>query len=710
LEEIVMAVIGLNLPTDIRWERICVTEDMMAKDPCALYTPPKWHTSIAVYRYLPEQEYQIYPGRRILYFKVVCTITSYQPQADEIETQIDWTRMHFQDKVDFEDKLKSYLPCNGAIIQVIVTPPPKVGDVAIGDYPYFMEVQPKQRVLYETATDTNERASRSLETVNVTKSAGNAESLEVLDVWAGSNINVQGGGQSGAGVAAGRTGQEGTQRLGQSNVTDVRTTDSSREARETVSHTTQITQMYNLFQAYHVGTNRALFYIAPRPHTLENPSGFIKPREIDGIQELFLIVNQPQDQGDPCLAARVDTAHLTETPQSDYDQHPGPPLSINFEVAAPTKESLDKGPRIDAESGDWYDCYDRTVKFPPQVYTADEGYYIVGGSVKGDDRSVSAAYSEIPASCTVDIDGHTTAQDGHTITMVGQASGHACFRNGQGDLANMAALSWEHGEGLLSPITSAIGEDAESTPKTKHVSSGLMQRTITFDVKSKLPIKPGDPKRVLAVTSRGLCCCALPLTSTVSAGKIVHVEQFDSSPASPATLPDAAPPLRQGLDVQVDLRSSPAVCTTTELQPMTLSAAPAKTARPMTSREANALSERITQAIKRISSLIPDPQNVPALDGDFMFAHFSAVSNANSIRKDRMIQRVAQTGILSSDQAIKVAAILGKPVEAVNYYDVATLPPKVLSAVTGKNGADLRTLRLNLLGFVTLPVVSPPPA
>jgi hypothetical protein len=62
-----MAVIGLNLPTDIRWERICVTEDMMAKDACSVSTPPKWHTSIAVYRYVPGTDYQVYPGRIIFY-------------------------------------------------------------------------------------------------------------------------------------------------------------------------------------------------------------------------------------------------------------------------------------------------------------------------------------------------------------------------------------------------------------------------------------------------------------------------------------------------------------------------------------------------------------------------------------------------------------------------------------------------------------------
>jgi hypothetical protein len=37
-----MALIGLNLPTDITWERLCITSDMMDWEACDLHTPPKW--------------------------------------------------------------------------------------------------------------------------------------------------------------------------------------------------------------------------------------------------------------------------------------------------------------------------------------------------------------------------------------------------------------------------------------------------------------------------------------------------------------------------------------------------------------------------------------------------------------------------------------------------------------------------------------------
>lgn len=163
-----MSVIALNVPTDIVWERICVTEDMMDPHACDSDMPPKWQTSMALFKYTPKDEYQLYEKRRIVYYKLVATIGSYQPEADEIEGAIDWSRVHVQDVHDFQERLKSYLPCHGALIQVTAAPP-KTHGVAIRDYPYFLDCQPKQRALYEQATDYNERSSRSLESVNVTK-------------------------------------------------------------------------------------------------------------------------------------------------------------------------------------------------------------------------------------------------------------------------------------------------------------------------------------------------------------------------------------------------------------------------------------------------------------------------------------------------------------------------------------------------------------
>ena len=76
-----MAIMGIAIPNDIRWQRICYTEDMADPAPCDDAVPPKWQTSIAVFRYVPEAEYQVTEGRRLSYLKVTCTISSYQPKS-----------------------------------------------------------------------------------------------------------------------------------------------------------------------------------------------------------------------------------------------------------------------------------------------------------------------------------------------------------------------------------------------------------------------------------------------------------------------------------------------------------------------------------------------------------------------------------------------------------------------------------------------------
>lgn len=65
----------LNLPTDIPWKRICVTEDMIDKIVCDDRLPAKWQTSLAVFKYVPEDEFQLFPDYKISYLKVTATIT-----------------------------------------------------------------------------------------------------------------------------------------------------------------------------------------------------------------------------------------------------------------------------------------------------------------------------------------------------------------------------------------------------------------------------------------------------------------------------------------------------------------------------------------------------------------------------------------------------------------------------------------------------------
>jgi len=74
--------------------------------------------------------------------------------------------------------------------------------------------------------------------------------------------------------------------------------------------------MYNLLTGYHVGTNRATFLMLPRPHTVQPTlrrtfvQGF---REIEGIQDFFLIVARPKDANALCIQTSLETGHIVET-------------------------------------------------------------------------------------------------------------------------------------------------------------------------------------------------------------------------------------------------------------------------------------------------------------------------------------------------------------------------------------------------------------
>lgn len=318
-----MASNSLSLPVDIPWERWCVSEDMMDKEACDSDRPAKWQSSIAVFKYVPEEDYQSYKGRKITYVKIVCTITGYQPKKEEIQGILsNWAGITGSEiaQAEFEKILSDIRPCIQAIVQVTVTP--LSGEkVKLADYPYIMDFQPKKRELYEMASDTKEFMSRSMESLDIRKSAGATASQEILDIDQGFNLGVnfqyQG---TGGGLQYGNKGEVGTKTIGGSESGLVRTADESRERRETVSHTTQITQLYHLLDSYHQGTNRAVFLMQPRPHVIAGTDGFVssEPRPLDGIQEFFFVINQPENQDDFCLDVRLDTGHLYEKPIKEY--------------------------------------------------------------------------------------------------------------------------------------------------------------------------------------------------------------------------------------------------------------------------------------------------------------------------------------------------------------------------------------------------------
>lgn len=654
-----MSVIGLNLPTDILWERICVTEDMVDPKACDSDTPPKWQTSMALFKYTPADEYQLYEGRRIVYYKLVATIGSYQPEDREVEGRIDWSKVHPQDIHDFQERLKSYLPCHGAMIQVTAAPP-SPHDLRISDYPYFLDCQPKQRALYEQASNFSERVSRSLEAVNVKKGAGSTDSQEVLDIdqgkAVGGNVSVLG---TGAGFSMDDRGQAGSKRIAQSESTNLRTTDTAREARETISHTTQITQMYNLLQAYHLGTNRLMFYMTPRPHVLEEPSGFIRgPRRIDGIQEFFMIVSIAKDQADPCLGVRIDTAHLTKDPVYEYARD-HQPAELRIDLAAPPPEERAPDKIFVEGGGPFYDCYnlhrsdEKTETAPTDYVIEEELIEVLNNDAK---NSAGGSYKLSP--------------DKASITAYGATVGHRCFRNGAGDVANAAALAAAGGKVagplgvLVGGVSAAAGADAPGFPDTKGESPGHLHYLLRVPFRSEFRTKWVRDEWVLKVTSRGLCCCAKSAWSRMIAVVPFAVDDVLEIPARK----------------EASQRSA--------------------ASHVFTPREINLVQEKVFEMARQISGAVARPDEMKGVDGAYMLSRL--VQGAGATRnRARWLRRPAEDALPDPRLQLGVLAdLIGRKPEDLTLYDVATAPDAFLrhAAETGDEG-DLIDLRLAALGF-----------
>ena len=312
-----MSTFNLGLPTDIPWKRKCFKEDMMDTTICDDDRPHPWRHSITVYEYEPEAEYQPYPDDcTVSYLKVVTSIT---PWAPKISAAVKDQLIGKGELTAYLDQLGQQLPVYGGLLQVSVGPPAaQQGVLPLEDYPYIMDCEPKKRQMYEMVTNTGEVLTGSRGQVTVGKSATTAHSTEHFDVDGGWNFNI---GIPGVGeIGGGNKGQFGEVKSNKQENTNLLSTDKSTERREVQSHTTQLAQMYNLFQAFHVGTNRAVFLLEPRPHVVNSESVFINGvRRLEGIQEVFLVVVRPNTVTDICVNVCLETAHISFVNVAEYD-------------------------------------------------------------------------------------------------------------------------------------------------------------------------------------------------------------------------------------------------------------------------------------------------------------------------------------------------------------------------------------------------------
>jgi len=307
-----MAITEMSLPIDIPWQRIGFSNDMVAPVVGTLSSINRWRSSLALFYHEPDPADlpPEYCNRRITYLRIVATITSYQAGGNDASVLKEMENNHssFWAAKHFEEHVVAAYPCFGALLHVGVFP--TIAGVPLHDYPYISAFQPRKREMYETVSQSGEKVSQSATNVNITKGATNTDTTEEYDIKSlkgndGPNLGILGewGGRA-------DTGQWGTvdrkERVNQ----NVTTTDASRDKREAYSYSTNINQIYSLLEGYHLGTNRALFFMQPRPHIQDMKFSFIRGlRRLEGLQEFFLIINRPMSLPGLCFEVALETAH-----------------------------------------------------------------------------------------------------------------------------------------------------------------------------------------------------------------------------------------------------------------------------------------------------------------------------------------------------------------------------------------------------------------
>ena len=308
-----MSIQTLAPPLDITWTRMAFSRDMVDTNFGDFTFGPKWRSSLAVYYYVvpDEDTADDYPDSRIVYLKFTCSITGYNPsetlanarQVAEESGALDDLQRSTWEVISGSGWSAKYWPCLGAIMQLAVYPSGG-GNVGPDDYPYILDFEPKKREMYESVTEGSENLSGSSDKTEITKGSTSVNSLEL---------------KASAGFSVGPFGASGSVKNTSTDTTvNQNTTDTSREARETLSRTTQSSQMYQLFNGYHLGSNRALFVIAPRPHTVSDQAQtefnlIDGARKLEGIQEVFIVVHMPKTLAGFCLQAGLETGHQVTT-------------------------------------------------------------------------------------------------------------------------------------------------------------------------------------------------------------------------------------------------------------------------------------------------------------------------------------------------------------------------------------------------------------
>lgn len=194
-------------------------------------------------------------------------------------------------------------------------------EIPLADFPHIVDVTPQVRDLYQAATESGEILTASQSGVKTDKTLTTTESTET-GFKLGAEVPIP------QVPGSKLTGEFSRKRTDTDQDQWSVATDASRERRETQGTTTQLSQLYNLLSAYHVGTNRATFLMLPRPHVLQptDHRTFVQGlRFIEGIQEFMLIISRQRDIEGLSLEATLDTGHFPEDvvitePEEEFDE------------------------------------------------------------------------------------------------------------------------------------------------------------------------------------------------------------------------------------------------------------------------------------------------------------------------------------------------------------------------------------------------------
>lgn len=461
------------VPFDIPWERLCVSEDMIDRNVCDRAFPNRWRSSLVVFAYEPPEEEQVRKDVTVTYLKVVCSVTGFQPDPEEVgisDRRIDSYWNDPEAIEDYKNAVSAYYGCYGAVLELSVgpkVPKDERSNVPLSKYPYIADFEPKKRELYEVVTETGQVMSRSLDQANVKKGMTTSESHEVLDVFKG----VTASGEYGdAKASLGVSGEWGTKDMTKQEYSDVRTTDRLAELSQTYGYSTSINQLYHQLSSYHLGTNRSVFMVLPRPHIVESETGFVNgPRLLEGVQEFFFVIARPKSEKEFCVEAYMETAHIASEPIKAYDQSTG---TLTLHVQALCQDT----------SGSFGDDSNTTHAESSETYLPPAGWE-VDLDRDGGYRIESASGTRIEAATVTEVDRNHVTIYGHVTT-------------------RFEDRTW---------------------PQSNICHYGLLDMTVTIYIRKKEPRVTGY-NQTLWLTGRGLCCCP-PEIAEIKPGEFVTVER-----------------------------------------------------------------------------------------------------------------------------------------------------------------------------------------